>query len=141
MLCHACWIKTLPKHFPGPFFCFCDIVALAGQWPEEIITAKTSWTWNAGCMPVVSRGSVRSVRLTAPDQLSSFLCWVEGNAPSDQQVQGTFPAGLQGSCYCSGLELLTHLQSSFSFILNTEEHRSIPSPSLAAQTRLLPAED
>ncbi|KAK2869877.1 hypothetical protein QQF64_022223 [Cirrhinus molitorella] len=36
-------------------------------------------------MPVVSCGSGRSVRLMAPDQLSSFLYWVEGNAPSDQQ--------------------------------------------------------
>ncbi|RXN30516.1 hypothetical protein ROHU_017675 [Labeo rohita] len=50
-------------------------------------------------MPVVSCGSGHSVRLTAPDQLSSFLCWVEGNAPSDQQIYKGCPTD------CSSLDL------------------------------------
>lgn len=65
---------------------------------------------------------------------SHFSSGSKGLAPSDQQIRGMFPAGggspLQGSCYCSGLELLTHLLHfkhrgtpfhtlSFSYCLNT----------------------
>lgn len=49
MLYHRHWMKTLPQPLHIFFF---DIVVLAGQWPEEFTTAKTSdmerWTYACG---------------------------------------------------------------------------------------------